>query len=75
LGVQIPPGAPLLQYSIELFPPNGSVLNTITEGLKSNNGCDGFCKAIGRCGEILAQHFPRSADDRDELPNKLVTEK
>jgi putative membrane protein len=42
--------------------------------LKSGNGCDGFCKAIERCGEILAQHFPRSADDRDELPNKLVTE-
>jgi len=51
------------------------IVNMIAEGLKSGNGCDGFCKAIGRCGEILAQHFPRSADDRDELPNRLVTEK
>jgi hypothetical protein len=42
--------------------------------LKSGNGCDGLCKAIDRCGEILAQHSPRSADDRDELPTKLVTE-
>jgi putative membrane protein len=50
------------------------IVNTITESLKSGNGCDGFCKAIDRCGEILARHFPRSADDRDELPNKLVTE-
>jgi putative membrane protein len=50
------------------------IVNTITESLKSGNGCEGFCKAIERCGEILAQHFPRSADDRDELPNKLVTE-
>jgi putative membrane protein len=50
------------------------IVNTITENLKSSNGCDGFCKAIERCGEILARHFPRSADDRDELPNKLVTE-
>ncbi len=50
------------------------IVDTITESLKSGNGCDGFCKAIDRCGEILAQHFPRSADDRDELPNKLVTE-
>jgi putative membrane protein len=50
------------------------IVNTITESLKSGKGCDGFCKAIDRCGEILAQHFPRSADDRDELPNKLVTE-
>ena len=51
------------------------IVNTITESLKSGNGCDGFCNAIDRCGVILAQHFPRSADDRDELPNKLVTEK
>jgi len=50
------------------------IVNRITASLKSGNGCDGFCKAIERCGEILAQHFPRSADDRDELPNKLVTE-
>jgi putative membrane protein len=50
------------------------IVNTITESLKSGNGCDGFCNAIERCGEILARHFPRSADDRDELPNKLVTE-
>ena len=50
------------------------IVNTITESLKSGNGCEGFCKAIERCGEILAKHFPRSVDDRDELPNKLVTE-
>jgi putative membrane protein len=50
------------------------IVNTITESLKSGKGCDGFCKAIDHCGEILAQHFPRSPDDRDELPNKLVTE-
>jgi putative membrane protein len=51
------------------------IVSTITDSLKSGKGGDGFCKAIDRCGEILAQHFPRSADDRDELPNKLVTEK
>ncbi len=50
------------------------IVNTIAESLKTGNGCEGFCKAVDRCGEILAQHFPRSADDRDELPNKLVTE-
>ena len=50
------------------------IVNRITASLKSGNGCYGFCKAIERCGEILARHFPRSADDRDELPNKLVTE-
>jgi putative membrane protein len=57
-----------------LFPPSVSILNTITESLKSGKGCDGFCKAIDPCGEILTRHFPRSADDSDELPNKFVTE-
>jgi uncharacterized membrane protein len=29
---------------------------------------------VERCGEILAAHFPRQADDRDELPNTLVSD-
>jgi len=32
----------------------------------------GFVKAIGICGEVLAQHFPHAEGDRDELPNRLV---
>jgi uncharacterized membrane protein len=58
----------------ELFLPSVSILNTITESLKSGKGCDGFYKAIDPCCEILTRHFPRSADDSDELPNKFVTE-
>lgn len=50
------------------------IVRIITEGLKSGRACDGFCQAIKRCGEILAHHFPRAADDRDELSNKLVTD-
>jgi putative membrane protein len=57
-----------------LFPPSVSILNTITEGLKSTKSCDAFCKPIDPCGEILTRHFPRSADDSDVLPNKSVTE-
>lgn len=51
------------------------VVRILTDALKSGNACNGFCKAIERCGQILAQHFPRSPDDRDELANKLVTER
>jgi putative membrane protein len=51
------------------------VVKILTGSLKSGNGCDGFCKAIERCGDILAQHFPRTADDQDELSNNLVTER
>jgi putative membrane protein len=50
------------------------VVQILTNSLHSGNACDAFCKAIERCGETLTQHFPRSPDDRDELPNKLVTE-
>jgi putative membrane protein len=60
----------------EKVPPGtwDEVVQMLTAGLKSGNGCDAFCRAIQRCGAILAQHFPRSADDVDELANKLVTE-
>jgi putative membrane protein len=49
------------------------IVHIVTAGLKSGQACDAFCKAIERCGEILATHFPRAADDKDELPNRLVT--
>lgn len=51
-----------------------SVVGALTDGLKSGNACDGFCKAIERCGDILAAHFPARAGDQNELSNKLVTE-
>lgn len=51
------------------------VVQILTSGLKSKNGCVAFCAAIECCGDILAKHFPRQADDRDELADKLVTEK
>ncbi len=49
------------------------IVSTITAGIKSGQACDAFCKAIERCGNILAAHFPRQGDDKDELPNRLVT--
>jgi putative membrane protein len=51
------------------------IVGIITTGLKSEDGAAAFCAAIERCGRILAEHFPRSADDRNELADKLVTEK
>jgi putative membrane protein len=50
------------------------VVQILTSGLKSKNGCAAFCAAIERCGMILAEHFPRSPDDKDELADKLITE-
>ncbi len=50
------------------------IVSIITSGLKSKDGCAAFCAAIEECGKILAEHFPRSPDDRNELEDKLVTE-
>jgi putative membrane protein len=51
------------------------IVRIVTAGLKSNDGCAAFCAAIEECRKILAGHFPRSPEDRDELEDKLVTEK
>ena len=74
----------LLEHQVEVLADRGinekvepgtwdEIVKTLTAGLKSGHACDAFCKAIDRCGEILAVHFPRQDDDRDELPNTLVT--
>jgi len=76
----------LLEHRVEVLADKGinekvsggtwdEIVQIVTTGLKDGNACGGFCKAIERCGEILAQHFPRPRDDRDELANKLVTER
>lgn len=74
----------LLEHRVEVLADRGinqkvaqgtwdEVVHIITAGIKSGQACDAFCKAIERCGAILATHFPRQADDKDELPNRLIT--
>lgn len=74
----------LLEHRVEVLADRGinqkvsagtwdEVVRIVTAGFKSAQACDAFCKAIERCGDILATHFPRQADDKDELPNRLVT--
>ena len=33
---------------------------------------DGICAAIERVGVVLAEHFPRSSADLNEIPDKLI---
>jgi len=74
----------LLEHRVEVLADRGinqkvsagtwdEIVRTITAGIKSGQACNAFCQAIERCGDILATHFPRQADDKDELPNQLVT--
>jgi putative membrane protein len=74
----------LLEHRVEVLADRGinakvdagtwrEIVGILTAGLKSGQACEAFCQAIERCGAILATHFPRAADDKDELPNRLVT--
>ena len=38
---------------------------------KGENFTDAVIHAIKQTGDLLAQHFPRRPDDRDELPNAV----
>jgi putative membrane protein len=40
--------------------------------VKNREIAEGFLVAIGACGQLLAEHFPRPEDDRNELPNRLI---
>ncbi len=77
--------ASLFEHRVEVLADQGinekvkpgtwdEVVQILTSGLKSKNGCAAFCAAIEHCGDTLAAHFPRQPDDRDELEDKLVTE-
>jgi putative membrane protein len=78
--------ASLFEHRVEVLADRGinekvqpgtwdEVVEILTSGLKSGNAGAAFCAAIERCGDILATHFPRPPDDRDELKDELVTEK
>lgn len=40
--------------------------------IKAGRPADGFLRAIGICGDVLAEHFPPGAINRNELPDKLI---
>lgn len=48
------------------------IVAIVTDGLRRGQACEALCRAIERCGEILAGHFPMREDDTDELPNLII---
>ena len=40
--------------------------------VKSGHVAAGFLHAVKACGDVLAEHFPNTDDNRDELPNHLI---
>jgi putative membrane protein len=57
-----------------LVPPGtwDQAVAEFVEQVRRGRIAEGFITAIGQVGERLAEHFPRPADDTDELPNRLI---
>lgn len=50
----------------------GDAAEALSQGLKRDDPAAGFEAAIGLCGEVLAQHFPPKAANRNEVADRLV---
>jgi uncharacterized membrane protein len=44
----------------------------MSERLRQGQFTEAILEAIGRVGDMLAKHFPRGPDDRNELPDELA---
>ena len=49
-----------------------NIVNQFVNDVKQGQMAGGFVAAIQRCGEVLIQHFPVTASDKNELPNHLI---
>jgi putative membrane protein len=49
-----------------------ATVTALTDGIKAGTPGAGFVRAIGLAGEVLAEHFPATGDNPDELPNRLI---
>jgi len=47
------------------------IADEMTSRFKLGQFTDGIIHGIAAAGEVLAQHFPRQADDVNELPDKV----
>lgn len=46
----------------------------VSKGIRDGRACDALCEAIADAGQLLAQHFPITPEDTNELPDGIVTE-
>lgn len=50
----------------------GEAMTALITEVREGRPGDGICAAIERVGVVLAEHFPRSAGDTNEIPDKLI---
>ncbi len=46
--------------------------DAILDGVAGGNLADGLVNGLHRCGDVLAEHFPWTDGDRNEVPDRLV---
>jgi len=50
----------------------GEAMTALLTDVREGRVADGIVAAIERVGAVLSQHFPRSAEDINEIPDKLI---
>jgi putative membrane protein len=50
----------------------GEAMAALIGEVKAGRPADGMAKAVERIGVVLAEHFPLSAGDRNQLPDRLI---
>nr|WP_253201519.1 hypothetical protein [Sphingomonas quercus] len=50
----------------------GEAMAALITAVKDGRPGDGMAEAVARIGEVLHVHFPRSADDTNELPDRVI---
>ncbi|WP_375393304.1 TPM domain-containing protein [uncultured Sphingomonas sp.] len=50
----------------------GAAMASLLADVRDGRPGDGLVAAIAQVGQVLAEHFPRQADDVNELPDRLV---
>jgi putative membrane protein len=48
-------------------------MTTLVEAVRQGRAGDGMVAAVGQIGDVLAVHCPRSDDDKNELPDRVIT--
>src|SRR5690348_13723284 len=50
----------------------GEAMMALIEHVREGRVGEGICAAVERVGAVLSEHFPRSAQDSNEIPDKLI---
>ena len=50
----------------------GEAMEALIAEVKAGRPADGIVAAVSQVGTVLAEHFPRSSADTNEIPDKLI---